>query len=132
VVGSRHHYLLSGEDIRSGVGLRTTTQKYGAVDAIRRKYSMTDRGDSTEHDHNWAGKYESKSGRFMSPDPFGGSMSIADPQSFNRHSYTQNDPVNFIDPGGLFYRDVNPPPLPHEPDCSGLFDLMFTQDQPQL
>src|SRR5205085_9926452 len=24
-----------------------------------------------------------------------------DPQSFNRYSYTQNDPVNFVDPTGL-------------------------------
>ena len=28
-------------------------------------------------------------------------MSVADPQSFNRYSYVQNDPVNFIDPTGL-------------------------------
>jgi muramidase (phage lysozyme) len=29
-------------------------------------------------------------------------MSAADPQSFNRYAYTQNDPVNFTDPSGLF------------------------------
>jgi len=29
-------------------------------------------------------------------------MSIANPQSFNRYNYVQNDPVNFIDPTGLF------------------------------
>jgi len=38
-------------------------------------------------------------GRWTSPDPLVGS--IADPQSFNRYSYTQNDPGNFVDPSGL-------------------------------
>jgi hypothetical protein len=28
-------------------------------------------------------------------------MSLADPQSFNRYSYVNNDPVNFVDPSGL-------------------------------
>jgi len=28
-------------------------------------------------------------------------MSIGGPQSFNRYSYVQNDPVNLIDPSGL-------------------------------
>lgn len=28
-------------------------------------------------------------------------MAIANPQSFNRYNYTQNDPVNFVDPSGL-------------------------------
>jgi len=34
-------------------------------------------------------------------DPDGGSMALGDPQSFNRYSYVQNDPVNFVDPTGL-------------------------------
>jgi hypothetical protein len=28
-------------------------------------------------------------------------MNISDPQTFNRYTYVQNDPVNFIDPSGL-------------------------------
>jgi RHS repeat-associated protein len=39
--------------------------------------------------------------RFEQPDPYDGSYSFADPQSFNRYSYVQNDPVNFSDPRGL-------------------------------
>ena len=39
--------------------------------------------------------------RFAHPDPSDGSYNAADPQSFNRYSYVQNDPVNFIDPTGL-------------------------------
>src|SRR6266540_6285972 len=33
--------------------------------------------------------------------PYGGSMTIANPQSFNRYAYVNNDPVNFVDPSGL-------------------------------
>ena len=35
------------------------------------------------------------------PDPYGGSASVANPQSFNRYSYVLNDPVNLLDPTGL-------------------------------
>jgi RHS repeat-associated protein len=46
-------------------------------------------------------RYESKLPRFSQPDPYDGSYDLADPQSLNRYSYTQNDPVNFTDPLGL-------------------------------
>lgn len=39
--------------------------------------------------------------RFYQPDPYAGSYSLTDPQSFNRYRYTQDDPVNFVDPTGL-------------------------------
>lgn len=39
--------------------------------------------------------------RFKHPDPYDVSYSLDDPQSFNRYSYVQNDPVNFVDPSGL-------------------------------
>jgi hypothetical protein len=39
--------------------------------------------------------------RFNQPDPYDGSYNLTDPQSFNRYAYTQNDPVNFVDPSGL-------------------------------
>ena len=44
-------------------------------------------------------KYESFAGRWTSPDPLVGNL--GDPQSFNRYSYVQNDPANFVDPTGL-------------------------------
>src|SRR5229473_938098 len=37
---------------------------------------------------------------------YDGSYNLTDPQSFNRYSYPQNDPVNFVDPSGL---DDDPP-----------------------
>jgi hypothetical protein len=39
--------------------------------------------------------------RFAQADPWDGSYDLAGPQSFNRYSYTGNDPVNFTDPAGL-------------------------------
>ena len=53
--------------------------------------------------------------RFDQPDPYGGSYSLANPQSLNRYAYVQNDPVNFADPTGLDgYDDQlgSPPPVP--------------------
>jgi RHS repeat-associated protein len=54
-------------------------------------------------------RYEGRWQRFAQPDPYDGSYNLAEPQSFNRYSYTQNDPVNFADPTGL----TDDPP----PDC---------------
>jgi RHS repeat-associated protein len=98
---SRHDYLPFGEEIWAGTGLRSTTQGYNAADKVRQKYALLERDDVTGLDHTTWRKYESFSGRWTSPDPYGGSMSIANPQSFNRYSYTQNDPINSIDPTGL-------------------------------
>jgi hypothetical protein len=51
-------------------------------------------------------KQDNWSGRWTSPDPYGGSMSTADPQSFNRDTYCNNDPVNHVDPTGLSLADM--------------------------
>jgi RHS repeat-associated protein len=42
-------------------------------------------------------------GRFMTPDPYGGSAKASDPGSWNRYAYVGGDPVNRIDPEGLDY-----------------------------
>jgi len=98
---ARHDYLPFGEEIWSGTGTRTSSQGYGGTDAIRQKYGLTERDDATGLDHTPWRKLESFSGRWTSPDPYNGSMTIVDPQSFNRYAHVQNDPVNFVDPSGL-------------------------------
>jgi hypothetical protein len=45
--------------------------------------------------------------RFAQADPWDGSYDLAGPQSFNRYSYTHNDPVNFTDPAGLLMTGPN-------------------------
>jgi RHS repeat-associated protein len=37
-------------------------------------------------------RYQSNWSRFAQPDPYDGSYSLTDPQSFNRYAYVQNDP----------------------------------------
>jgi RHS repeat-associated protein len=40
-------------------------------------------------------------GRWLGPDPYDGSYDATNPQSLNRYTYVQNDPLNFTDPLGL-------------------------------
>jgi RHS repeat-associated protein len=66
-----------------------------------RLFTTYDR-DGNQSDEAMHRRYNRWHARFDQPDPYGGSMRIGDPQSFNRYSYVQNDPVNFVDPTGLF------------------------------
>ncbi|HKP37789.1 MAG TPA: RHS repeat-associated core domain-containing protein [Pyrinomonadaceae bacterium] len=121
---ARHDYSPFGEEIGSGLGLRSTGQGYTATDTNRWKYGLTESDETTGLGHTWWRKYENLSARWTSPDPLGGS--IGDPQSFNRYSYTQNDPVNFVDPSGAIrcwgcYDDDDDAP----PDLSSLLELWF-------
>jgi RHS repeat-associated protein len=49
--------------------------------------------------------YQSALGRFVTPDPFGGSGKVTRPQSWNRYSYALADPTNLKDPSGLLFAD---------------------------
>jgi RHS repeat-associated protein len=57
--------------------------------------------DSNESDEAMHRRYNRWWGRFNQPDPSDTSYDVTDPQSLNRYSYVQNDPVNFVDPSGL-------------------------------
>ena len=47
-------------------------------------------------------KYDPSAGRWLSPDPLGwGSVNPTDPQSLDRYTYAENQPLNAIDPSGL-------------------------------
>lgn len=100
-VVSRHDTLPFGEEIGSGTGLRNSGQGYGAVDLSRQRYAGMERDEATGLEHTGWRKYESLAGRWTSPDPYSGSMSLGDPQSLNRYNYVQNDPINLTDPAGL-------------------------------
>jgi RHS repeat-associated protein len=54
--------------------------------------------EATGMSHTLWREYDSLSARWTVPDPYGGSMELASPQSFNRYTYCNNDPVNKIDP----------------------------------
>lgn len=99
-VKARTDYQAFGQEIQSNIGQRTA-QGYTSSDSLRQKYALTERDDATGLDHAWFRKNETKAGRWTSPDPYNGSMNIANPQSFNRYAYVENQPTNFVDPSGL-------------------------------
>jgi len=101
-VVSRTDHQPFGEEIGSGTGLRSIEQGYNRDPSTRQGYGLTERDDATGLDHTWFRKNENQAGRWTSPDPYKGSMSLGNPQSFNRYSYVVNDPINFVDPDGLY------------------------------
>ena len=98
---ARHDYLPFGEEIWANTGMRTPAQGYNVTDKVRKKFALLERDDVTGLDHTKWRKYESIAGRWTSPDPAGGSMSLENPQTLNRYTYANNDPMNSIDPSGL-------------------------------
>jgi RHS repeat-associated protein len=103
---ARHDYLPFGEDIPNNVGLRASTSGYGGIDAARLKYAAMENDEATGMSHTLWRKYDCLSARWTSPDPYGGSMTLSEPQSFNRYIYVNNDPVNHVDPTGLALSDI--------------------------
>lgn len=100
-VSSRTDHQAFGEEIGAGTGLRTVQQGYGTISTPRQGYGLTEKDEATGLNHTWFRKNENRAGRWTSPDPYNGSASVGDPQSFNRYSYVGNQPANFIDPSGL-------------------------------
>ncbi|HEX7313995.1 MAG TPA: RHS repeat-associated core domain-containing protein, partial [Pyrinomonadaceae bacterium] len=74
---------------------------YAQTTGPRQKYAGMEQDEATGMSHTLWREFDSLSARWTAPDPYGGSISVADPQSFNRYSYVGNDPVNLTDPTGL-------------------------------
>jgi RHS repeat-associated protein len=59
-------------------------------------------------------------GRWISPDPLGrGAVTLANPQSWNRYAYVNNNPLALIDPSGLFTTVTQPPQNDDDDDDDG-------------
>ena len=68
------------------------------------RFTSYDRSSKTGLDYAINRTYDSKLGRFTQVDPIGmAAASLAAPQTLNMYSYCGNDPVNYIDPMGLFF-----------------------------
>src|SRR5207253_8301814 len=74
-VVSRHDYAPFGEDLTANIGIRSTAQGYSQADALHQKYAGMESDDATGMDHTLWRQYDSLSGRWTAPDPYGGSMS---------------------------------------------------------
>ncbi|HAX41886.1 MAG TPA: hypothetical protein DCY80_04920 [Solibacterales bacterium] len=95
-----------GSVVRKG----TTNYKYapygqeigGATDNDTTKFATYTRDSISGLDYALNRYYKPEWGRFTSPDPYQASGGPADPGSWNRYSYNSSDPVNYLDPSGLF------------------------------
>lgn len=63
------------------------------------KFTTYERDSESDNDYGQARFYRWLIGRFLSPDPLSGST--ADPQSLNRYTYTENNPISLMDPSGM-------------------------------
>lgn len=106
---SRRDFMPFGEELSAGVGTRSTMLKYAAsgTDGVRKRFTGYEKDSETDLDFAEARMYQNKHGRFTAPDPLLASASPANPQTFNRYTYTGNNPVNLTDPIGLDWCQKN-------------------------
>jgi len=98
---ARHDYLPFGEEIPSTIGGRSSVSGYGSADSTRPKFTQKERDSESGLDYFLARYYSSAQGRFTSVDPSMTSARAVHPQSWNRYSYTINNPLRYTDPTGL-------------------------------
>lgn len=69
-----------------------------------KRFTSYDRSARTGLDYAVNRTYDSKQGRFTQVDPIGMSAASAvNPQTLNMYTYCGNDPINYVDPSGLFF-----------------------------
>ena len=101
----RTDYWPFGQEINSlsqDAPYRTTAMGYNS--ALRNPptlFTGKERDAETGLDYFGARYMSSAQGRFTSPDPLGASAKVSDPQTWNRYSYTLNNPLRYVDPDGL-------------------------------
>ena len=100
---ARRDFMPFGEELGAGVGQRTESLKYSYAgsDNIKKRFTGYEKDDETGLDFAEARMYQNRHGRFTAVDPLLASVSLTNPQTFNRYSYTSNNPVNYNDPSGL-------------------------------
>ncbi|MGH9970025.1 MAG: RHS repeat-associated core domain-containing protein [Pyrinomonadaceae bacterium] len=75
--------------------------------STNRRFTSYDRSTMTGLDYALNRHYDPQQGRFTQVDPIGmGAASPDDPQSLNMYAYCGNDPINHIDPEGLFFKKL--------------------------
>ncbi len=89
------------------------TQTYGGENSYqhptltnpsKKRFTSYDRSDATGLDYAVNRFYSPQQGRFTQVDPIGMSaVSLGNPQTLNLYAYCGNDPINQVDPDGLFF-----------------------------
>ena len=93
----------------SGSGVPTALTQFGPfgaeldtqATASHYKFTGFERDGESGLDHATFRQYASYTGRWMSADPYDGSMDVNDPQTLNRYGYVGNMPLSLTDPSGL-------------------------------
>jgi RHS repeat-associated protein len=79
-----------------GDGLTTVS----GTDLDAYHFATVDHDYEDETDHAQFRQYSEAQGRWLSPDPYGGSYDFTNPQSLNRYVYALNNPLSAVDPSG--------------------------------
>lgn len=99
-VTSRTDYMPYGEEI-IGLGNRTSNENYTSDD-VRQGFTGYENDEESGLSYAQARMYLNGLGRFTSPDPLMASGRVLLSQSWNRYVYSLNNPINLIDPSGLY------------------------------
>lgn len=92
---SGHDYMPFGEEVNRGyVG-----------DGVRKQFTSYERDIESELDFAQARYYNFSHGRFTGVDPLRESAKAENPQTWNRYSYSYNNPLRFTDPSGMIAGD---------------------------
>jgi RHS repeat-associated protein len=104
-------------DSLSGAGNGSDAYSGGAAVNDAYHFAGLDHDYETDTDHAQFRQYSPAQGRWLSPDPYGGSYDPTNPQSLNRFSYVLNNPLTFTDPLGL-ESAVGGSGCGNDPNCS--------------
>jgi RHS repeat-associated protein len=119
----RHDYAPFGEELVNGA--RPNVPGY-AADSTRQKFTNKERDVETGLDYFGARYYSSQEGRFTSVDPSRKSILPLNPQSWNRYSYTYNNPLALVDNNGKW------PTSTHNKIVDRAFDALSKSKREQI
>lgn|GEM_PF-2333896 len=104
-VKERHDYLPFGEELPASLRASITdggVNTYAVTNGPPQKFTGKERDSETNLDYFGARYFSGAQGRFTSPDPLLNSGRPSEPQSWNRYSYTLNNPLRYTDPLGMY------------------------------
>ncbi|MFV0388396.1 MAG: RHS repeat domain-containing protein [Pyrinomonadaceae bacterium] len=99
---SRRDFMPFGEEAMIGTGPRAAGHGYTYGDSTRQKFTSYERDNETDLDFAQARMYGNSHGRFTSPDPILSSSIPTNPQTWNKYIYCLNNPLNNVDPTGMW------------------------------
>jgi RHS repeat-associated protein len=99
---ARHDYHPFGEEISTSQ--RTSGINYDS-DEIRKTFTGYEHDEESDLDFAQARYYQKTHGRFTTTDPLLSSGNVSNPQTWNRFTYTLNNPVGIVDPTGMYVCD---------------------------